>query len=173
MKDMKNIESLIVDVLDYPKKGIVFRDITPLFLHPEIINEITDDIVDFAKKLNVDIIAGAESRGFLFGVPVSLKTNKPFVLIRKPNKLPRDVYSQSYDLEYGSSTLEMHKDAIKPGQRVLIIDDLLATGGTVEAIQKLVKQANGVVAGSAFLIELKDLNGRKKLEGEVLSLLKY
>ena len=173
MKDTKRIEDLIVAIKDYPKQGVVFRDITPLFLHPDVIDSIIDDLAEFAKELNVDVVAGAESRGFLFGVPLSLKLNKPFVLIRKPNKLPRDVYSESYNLEYGSSSLEMHKDAIQPNQRVLIIDDLLATGGTVGAIERLIKRANGVVAGSAFLVELKDLNGRQKLEGQVHSILKY
>lgn len=173
MKKWDFLEQSIIDVYDYPKKGICFKDITPLFLKPELINDIINEISDFALKLNADAIAGAESRGFLFGVPVSLKINKPFILIRKPNKLPRAVYRQSYDLEYGSSTLEMHQDALKANQRVLIIDDLLATGGTVEAIEKIVRQANAIVAGSAFLIELKDLKGRQKLSGEVLSLLKY
>lgn len=173
MINKQHIESLIVDIVDYPKKGIVFKDITPIFLHPNAVNDIVSDMANFANELNVDVIIGAESRGFLFGVPVSLKLNKPFVLVRKPNKLPRDTYYQSYDLEYGSSTLEMHKDAIKPGQRVLIIDDLLATGGTVGAIEKLVHQAGGEVVGSTFLIELKDLHGRDKLEGKVYSLLQY
>ena len=173
MLDTKSIENLIVAINDYPKQGVVFRDITPLFQHPQAIESIIDDLAEFAKTLNIDAIAGAESRGFLFGVPLSLKLNKPFILIRKPNKLPREVYRESYDLEYGSSTVEMHKDAIQPGQRVLIIDDLLATGGTVGAIEKLIKKAGGTVAGSAFLIELEALNGRQKLEGQVYSILKY
>ncbi|GAA5414525.1 adenine phosphoribosyltransferase [Ureaplasma ceti] len=173
MKDLKKLESQILTVKDYPKPGVMFKDITPLFLEPEMINEIIDDFAEFANQLDVDVILGAESRGFLFGVPLSLKLNKPFVLVRKPNKLPREVYAQSYDLEYGSSTVEMHKDALKPGQKALIIDDLLATGGTVEAIEKLVKQAGGVVAGSAFLIELVDLHGKDRLAGKVHSILKY
>lgn len=173
MVSHEKIKEYIIDIPDYPKKGVVFRDITPLFAKYEIINSIIDEFADFAKLLNIDVIAGAESRGFLFGVPLSLKLKKPFVLVRKPNKLPRETYSVSYDLEYGSSSIEIHKGDIKPGQRVLIIDDLLATGGTVEAIEKLVKKSEGVVAGSAYLIELTSLKGREKLSGSIFSILKY
>lgn len=172
-KDFSYLKKIIKDVPDFPKKGIIFKDITPLFLEPKVVEEIVDAISAFAKKVKADVIVGAESRGFLFSVPVSIKTGLPFVLVRKPNKLPRPVYSAQYTLEYGESTVQMHKDAIKPHQRVLIIDDLLATGGTVNAIQNLIHQANGIVAGSAFLIELEALNGKQQLEGEVLSLIKY
>lgn len=173
MVSVDKIKEYIIDIPDYPKKGVIFRDITPLFSNYEIINSIIDEFAEFAKLLNIDVIVGAESRGFLFGVPLSLKIKKPFVLVRKPNKLPRETYSVSYDLEYGSSSIEIHKGDIKPGQRVLIIDDLLATGGTVEAIEKLVKMSDGVVAGSAYLIELESLKGRDKLSGSVFSILKY
>lgn len=167
------IKSKIRDVPDFPKEGIVFKDITPLFLEPKIIEKIVDDFAEFAKSLDVDVIAGAESRGFLFAAPLSIKLNKPFVLIRKPNKLPCDVYSAEYTLEYGSSRVEMHKDAIKPNQKVLIIDDLLATGGTVAAIEKLIKQANATVVGSAYLIKLDFLKGEEKLSGKVHALISY
>ncbi|MBU3830841.1 MAG: adenine phosphoribosyltransferase [Candidatus Ureaplasma intestinipullorum] len=173
MVSIDKIKEYIIDIPDYPKKGVIFRDITPLFSNYEIINSIIDEFAEFAKLLNIDVIVGAESRGFLFGVPLSLKIKKPFVLVRKPNKLPRETYSVSYNLEYGSSSIEIHKGDIKPGQRVLIIDDLLATGGTVEAIEKLVKMSDGVVAGSAYLIELESLKGREKLSGSVFSILKY
>lgn len=173
MVSIDKIKEYIIDIPDYPKKGVIFRDITPLFSNYEIINSIIDEFAEFAKLLNIDVIVGAESRGFLFGVPLSLKIKKPFVLVRKPNKLPRETYSVSYNLEYGSSSIEIHKGDIKPGQRVLIIDDLLATGGTVEAIEKLVKMSDGVVAGSAYLIELESLKGRDKLSGSVFSILKY
>lgn len=173
MVSIDKIKEYIIDIPDYPKKGVIFRDITPLFSNYEIINSIIDEFAEFAKLLNIDVIVGAESRGFLFGVPLSLKLKKPFVLVRKPNKLPRETYSVSYNLEYGSSSIEIHKGDIKPGQRVLIIDDLLATGGTVEAIEKLVKMSDGVVAGSAYLIELESLKGRDKLSGSIFSILKY
>lgn len=173
MVSIDKIKEYIIDIPDYPKKGVIFRDITPLFSNYEIINSIIDEFAEFAKLLNIDVIVGAESRGFLFGVPLSLKLKKPFVLVRKPNKLPRETYSVSYNLEYGSSSIEIHKGDIKPRQRVLIIDDLLATGGTVEAIEKLVKMSDGVVAGSAYLIELESLKGRDKLSGSIFSILKY
>ncbi len=169
----EKIKKYIIDIPDYPKKGVIFRDITPLFANYDIIESIIDEFAKFAQSLNIDVIVGAESRGFLFGVPLSLKMKKPFVLVRKPNKLPRDTYSVNYELEYGSSSIEIHKNDIKPNQRVLIIDDLLATGGTVEAIEKLVRMSFGIVAGSAYLIEITPLNGRKKLSGKIYSILKY
>lgn len=167
------IKSKIRDVPDFPKEGIVFKDITPLFLEPAIINKIVDEFASFAQTLDVDVILGAESRGFLFAVPLSLKLNKPFVLVRKPNKLPEDVYSAEYTLEYGSSRVEIHKDALKPNQKVLIVDDLLATGGTVKAIEDLVHQAQCQVVGSTYLIKLDFLEGEKKLTGKVNALISY
>ena len=167
------IKEYIIDIPDYPKKGIIFRDITPLFSNYEIIESIISEFAQFAESLNIDVIVGAESRGFLFGVPLSLKLKKPFVLVRKPNKLPRETFSVNYSLEYGSSSIEIHKGDIKPGQRVLIIDDFLAQGCATEAIEKLVKLSNGIVAGSAFLIELLVLKGKEKLTGKVFSILKY
>ncbi|MCV3743692.1 adenine phosphoribosyltransferase [Ureaplasma sp. ES3154-GEN] len=173
MEKIEYVKSLIKDVPDFPKQGIIFKDITPIFMQPKAMKDVVDMFADYAKDLNVDVIVGAESRGFLFGLPLALKMDKPFVLVRKPNKLPREHFSVDYDLEYGSSSVQMHKDAIQPGQRVLIVDDLLATGGTVEAIEKLVGLAGGQVVGSLYLIELTFLEGFKKLSAPVFSLIKY
>lgn len=159
-----DLKKYVANVKDFPKEGILFRDITPLMNDGEAFKAATDEIVKFAKEQNVDLIVGPEARGFIFGCPVSYAMGIGFVPVRKPKKLPREVIEYSYDLEYGSNTLCMHKDAIKPGQRVLIVDDLLATGGTMEAAVKLVEELGGVVAGLAFLIELEELNGREKLK---------
>lgn len=169
--DLKNY---VATVLDFPKKGIVFRDITPLMNSGEAYKEATDQIVNFAKEHNIDVVVGPEARGFIFGCLVSYSLGIGFVPVRKPGKLPREVIEYSYDLEYGSNVLCMHKDSIKPGQRVLIIDDLLATGGTIEAVIKLVESLGGIVAGLAFLIELEELKGMEKLKNyPVLTLMKY
>lgn len=164
----------IADVKDFPIDGILFRDITPLLQNGEAFNNACDEIAKFTETVEADIIVGPESRGFIFGCPVACKLNKGFVPIRKPNKLPRETVSMSYDLEYGSNVLCIHKDAIKPGQRVVIVDDLLATGGTVETAAKLIESLGGVVAGFAFLIELTDLNGRELIKDyNIFSLIKY
>lgn len=169
--DLKNY---VATVLDFPKEGIVFRDITPLMNDGEAYKEATDQIVNFAKEHNIDVVVGPEARGFIFGCPVSYALGIGFVPVRKPGKLPREVIEYSYDLEYGSNVLCMHKDSIKPGQRILIIDDLLATGGTIEAVIKLVESLGGIVAGLAFLIELEELKGMEKLKDyPVLTLMKY
>lgn len=169
--DLKNY---VATVLDFPKEGIVFRDITPLMNNGEAYKEATDQIVNFAKEHNIDVVVGPEARGFIFGCPVSYALGIGFVPVRKPGKLPREVVEYSYELEYGSNVLCMHKDSIKSGQRVLIIDDLLATGGTIEAVIKLVESLGGIVAGLAFLIELEELKGMEKLKGyPVLTLMKY
>lgn len=169
-----NLKDYIVDVPNYPKEGILFKDITPLLNDQAAFNYAIDEISSFANSVGATVVLGPESRGFIFGCPVAYKNKIGFVPVRKPGKLPRKTIEESYDLEYGSNTLCMHKDAIKPGQRVLIVDDLLATGGTVEATVKLIEQLGGVVVGCAFLIELEELNGRKTLENyEVLSLMKY
>ena len=128
---------------------------------------------ELVKDLNIDVIVAAESRGFLFGLPMAMKMNKPFVLVRKPNKLPREVYKQTFDLEYGTSTVELQIDDIKPNQNVLIVDDLLATGGTVQAIEKLIKKSNGNPVASIFVIQLEKLNGKQKLESKVYSVFDY
>ena len=169
-----NLKNYIADVADFPQKGILFRDITPLLANGEAFQYVIDRLVDFAKSKGATMIVGPESRGFIFGCPVATNLNIGFIPIRKPNKLPREVITKAYDLEYGSNTLCMHKDAINPGDKVVIIDDLLATGGTVAATVDLVKQLGGEVVGACFLIELVDLNGRKLLEGlDVHTLLKY
>ena len=169
--DLKNY---VATVLDFPKEGIVFRDITPLMNDGKASREATDQIVKFAKEHNIDVVVGPEARGFIFGCPVSYALGIGFVPVRKPGKLPREVIEYSYELEYGSNVLCMHKDSIKPGQRVLIIDDLLATGGTIEAVIKLVESLGGIVAGLAFLIELEELKGMEKLKDyPVLTLMKY
>lgn len=169
--DLKNY---IAAIEDFPKEGILFRDITPLMADGAAYKEATERFVEFAKAVNADVIVGPESRGFIFGCPVSYALGIGFVPVRKPGKLPRETVSVSYDLEYGSNELHIHKDGIKPGQRVLIIDDLLATGGTIEATVSLVRELGGEVAGCGFLIELEDLQGRDKLQDiEVLALMKY
>lgn len=162
----------IVD--DWPKEGISFKDITPLMADGEAFRSAVDDIVNFAKEKQIDVVVGPEARGFIIGCPVSYSMGVGFVPVRKKGKLPREVIEVDYGLEYGKNVLTIHKDAIKPGQRVLITDDLLATGGTIEATIKLVEELGGVVVGCAFLIELGYLDGISKLEGyEVLSIMKY
>ena len=169
-----NLKDYIALVEDYPKKGIKFRDITPLLANGEAFKQATDAIVKYAKERDVDLIVGPEARGFIFGCPVSYALEVGFAPVRKPGKLPRETIEYKYDLEYGSNTLCMHKDAIKPGQRVLIVDDLLATGGTVEATVKIIEELGGVVAGMAFLIELDGLGGRKNLEKyDIMTLMTY
>lgn len=159
------LENYIASVVDYPKEGIIFRDITPLMADGDAFKYACDQITEFAKTVEAEMIAGPEARGFIFGCPVATNLNVGFAPIRKPGKLPREVICESYDLEYGSNTLCMHRDAIQPGQKVLLVDDLLATGGTVLAAVHLIEKLGGIVVGIACLIELIDLEGRKKLEG--------
>ncbi|MGL4861657.1 MAG: adenine phosphoribosyltransferase [Cetobacterium sp.] len=169
-----DLKKYVALVEDYPKPGIKFRDITPLMGNGKAYKYATDKVVEFAKDHNIDLVVGPEARGFIFGCPVSYALGVGFAPVRKPGKLPREVIEYAYDLEYGSNVLCMHKDSVKPGQRVLIVDDLLATGGTIEATVKLIEELGGVVAGLAFLIELEDLKGKEKLEGyPVLTLMKY
>ncbi|MCQ8212546.1 adenine phosphoribosyltransferase [Cetobacterium somerae] len=169
-----DLKKYVALVEDYPKPGIKFRDITPLMGDGTAYKYATDKVVEFAKEHNIDLVVGPEARGFIFGCPVSYALGVGFAPVRKPGKLPREVIEYAYDLEYGSNVLCMHKDSVKPGQRVLIVDDLLATGGTIEATVKLIEELGGVVAGLAFLIELEDLKGKEKLEGyPVLTLMKY
>lgn len=169
-----DLKQFIAIVPDYPKQGIVFKDITPLMNDGEAYKYATDQIVDYAKDKDIDIIVGPEARGFIIGCPVAYSLGVGFAPVRKEGKLPRETIKVSYGLEYGKDVLTIHNDAIKPGQRVLITDDLLATGGTIEATIKLVEQLGGVVAGIAFLVELSYLDGRKKLDGyDILTLMKY
>jgi len=164
----------IADIQDFPIEGILFRDITPLMGNGEAFYAATQEIVDFARKVDAEIVVGPESRGFIFGCPVAFELKIGFVPVRKPGKLPRETVSYSYALEYGKNELHVHKDSIRKGQRVLIVDDLLATGGTVEATIKLIEELGGIVVGCAFLIELKGLNGRKVLENyPVFTLISY
>lgn len=159
---------------DFPKEGISFKDITTLLKDGEALKYAVDQIAEDLKDKNIDIVVGPEARGFLIGVPVAYALGIGFVPVRKPGKLPAEVESFEYDLEYGSNTLEIHKDAIKPGQRVAIVDDLMATGGTTEASIKLIEKLGGEVVSTQFLIELEFLNGRDKLKGyDVNSLIKY
>lgn len=158
------IKSAIKSIPDYPKKGIIFRDITSLTEVPEAFCLTIKMIVEQFKDKGIDKVIGTESRGFIFGAPVAVALGLPFILVRKPGKLPRQVIAQNYQLEYGEDTLEIHADSIKAGDNVLIIDDLLATGGTVEACVKLVRRLGGDVKHAAFVINLPELNGEKLLE---------
>jgi adenine phosphoribosyltransferase len=164
----------ITVVEDWPIEGIRFKDITTLMQNGGVFKQAIKDIVEYAKDLNVDVIAGPEARGFIVGCPVAYELEIGFVPVRKEGKLPREVVRVDYGLEYGKDVLTMHKDAIKPGQRVLITDDLLATGGTIEATIKLIEELGGVVVGAAFFIELTELNGREKLGGvDIKTLMQY
>ena len=170
-----NVKSKIRSVNDFPKKGIIFRDITTALKEPEVLKEMIDYLCDQFKDVKIDYIAGIESRGFIFGMPMAYKLNAGFVPIRKPNKLPAETISQEYQLEYGTDKIEIHTDAIKEGDNVLIVDDLLATGGTAEAACKLINKTGGNLVGIAFLIELEDLKGRDKFDKDlkIVSMLKY
>jgi adenine phosphoribosyltransferase len=166
---MHELEKFIRDIPDFPKPGIVFKDITPLLKDPGAFRRAVEILEEQVRPLNPDLLLGIESRGFLFGGALALKMDRGLIIARKPGKLPYDTDSVSYDLEYGSATLELHKDAVSKGQRVLIIDDLLATGGTAAACAKLVRDQQGVVAGHAFVVELKFLKGRGKIEPDPVS----
>ncbi len=165
----------VTAIENFPIEGVTFRDITSFIQNGEAFKNAIEEFSDFAKKKKADIIVGPESRGFMFGCPVAFNLGIGFVPVRKPGKLPREVISFDYDLEYGKNTLEMHRDAIKKGQKVIIIDDLLATGGTTLATIKLVEELGGEVVGICYLIELKEeFNSRKKLEGyDVFTLIEY
>ncbi len=169
-----DLKQFITIVPDWPKPGIKFKDITPLMNDGEAYKYATDQIVSYAKEKQIDIIVGPEARGFIIGCPVAYALGVGFAPVRKEGKLPRETIKVGYGLEYGKDVLTLHKDAIQPGQRVLITDDLLATGGTIDATIQLVEQLGGVVAGIAFLVELSYLEGRSKLDGyDVLTLMHY
>jgi adenine phosphoribosyltransferase len=169
-----DLKKYIAEVQDFPKKGILFKDITPLMLNGEAYKFAADAFTAYAKEKEATVIVGPEARGFIFGCPVSTNLSIGFAPVRKPGKLPRDIVTESYDLEYGSNELSIHSDAIKPGDRVIVIDDLLATGGTMNATVKLIEKLGGKVVGLAFLIELADLKGRDKLQGyDILTLITY
>lgn len=169
-----NYKDYIADIPDFPQDGILFRDVTPLMTDGEVFKKACDEIIAFAKEVNAEVVVGPESRGFIFGCPVAYELGIGFVPVRKPGKLPRETISVSYDLEYGSNELQVHKDSIKKGQQVLIVDDLLATGGTVDATIQMVEELGGIVAGCAFLIELSGLKGREHLKDyPVFALMSY
>lgn len=161
----RTIEEYVRSIVDFPEPGIIFRDVTSILEDADGLHLAIDLLQEKVEDLDFDIVVGPESRGFIFGVPVAYNLHKAFVPVRKKGKLPCETVSMEYDLEYGSAVIEMHKNSIKPGQRVVIIDDLMATGGTIEAIIKLVESLGGVVAKIVFLMELEGLEGRKKLDG--------
>ena len=169
-----DLDKYIASIPDFPQEGVLFRDVTPLLADGEAYMVASDKLAEYCLEKGAEVVTGPESRGYIFSCPVAYKLGIGFVPIRKPGKLPRETVSVKYDLEYGSNELHMHKDAIKPGQKVVIIDDLLATGGTIDAAIKLVESVGGEVVGCAFVIELLGLNGREKLKGyDVFSLLQY
>ena len=161
---MKKIEEYVRSIPDFPEEGIIFRDVTSVLQDADGLHLAISSMEDKIRDWDFDVVVGPEARGFIFGVPIAYNLHKPFVPVRKKGKLPCETVSVEYELEYGSAVLEMHKDAIKPGQKVVIIDDLMATGGTIEAIVKLIRELGGEVTGSVFLMELKGLKGRDKLK---------
>ena len=171
---MKKIEEYVRSIPDFPEPGIIFRDVTSILQDADGLHLAIDLMQKELDGVDFDLVVGPESRGFIFGVPIAYNLHKPFIPVRKQGKLPCETVSIEYALEYGSAVIEIHKDAIKPGQKVVIIDDLMATGGTTEAIIKLVEQLGGEVVKTVFLMELAGLNGRSKLEGyDVASVINY
>ena len=171
---MKKLEDYVVTIPDFPEPGIMFRDITSVIQDPDGLKLAVDGLADLVKDLEFDLVIGPESRGFIFGVPVAYLLGKGFVPVRKKGKLPRETVSQKYDLEYGQAEVEIHKDAVRPGQKVVIVDDLMATGGSAEAAAKLVEKLGGQVVRMVFVMELAGLEGRKKLSRyDVESLIVY
>ena len=162
---MKKLEEYVKSIPDFPEKGIIFRDVTSVLQDAEGLHLAIDQMQEKLEGVDFDVVLGPESRGFIFGVPIAYNMHKAFVPVRKKGKLPRATISQTYDLEYGTATIEIHKDAIQPGQKVVIIDDLIATGGTTEAIIKMVEELGGEVVKIVFLMELAGLKGRHRLKG--------
>ena len=171
---MKKLEEYVRSIPDFPEPGVIFRDVTSILQDADGLNLAIDSMQSYLKDMDLDVIVGLESRGFMFGVPLAYNLHKAFVPVRKKGKLPCETITQTYDLEYGSEEIEIHKDAIRPGQKVAIVDDLIATGGTVEAAVKLIERLGGEVVKIVFLMELEGLNGREKLEGyNVDSVIRY
>lgn len=171
---MKKLEEYVVSIPDYPEKGIIFRDVTSILQDADGLALAIDSMQALLDGLDFDVIVGTESRGFIFGVPIAYNLHKPFVPVRKKGKLPCETISRTYDLEYGTATVEMHKDSIKPGQKVVIVDDLIATGGTIEASIAMVEALGGQVVKVIFLMELAGLKGRERLAGyDVASVIRY
>lgn len=162
---MKKLEEYVKSIPDFPEKGIIFRDVTSVLQDAEGLHLAIDQMQEKLEGVDFDVVLGPESRGFIFGVPIAYNMHKAFVPVRKKGKLPRATISQTYDLEYGTATIEIHKDAIQPGQKVVIIDDLIATGGTTEAIIEMVEELGGEVVKIVFLMELAGLKGRERLSG--------
>ncbi len=159
-----DLKKYIRTIPDYPKKGILFRDITTLIKNPAAFNYTNDKIIDISKTITFDKVSAIESRGFVFASTISYILKKPLILLRKKNKLPSETYSVDFELEYGKATIEVHKDSISEGEKILVVDDLIATGGTAEAAAKLIEMSGGIVAGFVFIINLFDLPGEKKLK---------
>ena len=170
----KSIADYVTVIPDYPEKGVIFRDITTVIQHPEGLKMAIDEMIKLIGDTECDLVAGAEARGFIFGAPIAYALGKGFIPVRKKGKLPRETVSQAYELEYGTAEIEIHKDSLKPGQKVVLVDDLMATGGTMEAAVKLIEQLGGEVVKIVFLLELAGLKGRDKLKGyDVASVLTY
>ena len=171
---MKKLEDYVVTIPDFPEPGIMFRDVTSVLQDADGLQLAINSLQDLLKDVEFDVLIGTESRGFIFGMPIAYNLHKPFVLVRKKGKLPRETVSKEYDLEYGKAVIEMHKDAIKPGQKVVLVDDLIATGGTMKAAAELVGELGGEVVKIIFLMELAGLKGRDALKGyDVASVIKY
>ena len=171
---MKKLEEYVRSIPDFPEKGIIFRDVTSILQDADGLALAIDSMQALRDGLDVDVIVGPESRGFIFGVPIAYNLHKPFVPVRKKGKLPCETISRTYDLEYGTATVEMHKDSIRPGQKVVIVDDLIATGGTIEASIAMVEALGGQVVKVIFLMELAGLKGRERLQGyDVASVIRY
>ena len=169
-----DLAKMIRSIPDFPVEGILFRDISTLTRDPDAFQEAIDALIDHYSDKDIDLVVGIESRGFVFGAPIAYEMGAGFVMVRKPGKLPAEAISASYTLEYGTNILEMHTDSIQPGQRVLLVDDLIATGGSAKAAAELIEQLGGKIVGIAFLIELTDLNGVEKLrDHEIFSLIQY
>ena len=171
---MSKVQDYVRNIPDFPEEGIIFRDITSVLQDANGLKLAIDSMLDMLKDVDFDVVVGPESRGFVFGMPVAYETNKGFVMVRKKGKLPCETIEAEYDLEYGKAVVEMHKDSIKPGQKVVIVDDLIATGGTIEAIIGMIESLGGEVVKVIFLMELEGLNGRERLKDyDIDSVIKY
>ena len=171
---MKRLEEYVRSIPDFPEEGIIFRDVTSVLQDADGLRLAVDSMQELLKDVDFDVVVGAESRGFVFGTPIAYNLNKPFVLVRKKGKLPCETVSKEYDLEYGSAVIEMHRDSIQPGQKVVLVDDLIATGGTIQAAAQLVEELGGEVVKIIFLMELAGLKGREKLSKyDVASVIRY
>ncbi len=171
---MKKLEEYVMSIPDFPEPGVIFRDVTSILQDADGLKLAIDSLQALLKDVDFDVVVGTESRGFIFGMPLAYNLHKPFVPVRKKGKLPRETVEMSYELEYGSASIEMHRDAIQPGQRAVLVDDLIATGGTMEAAARLVESLGGEVAKIVFVMELAGLKGREKLKKyDVASVIRY